>query len=356
MAPAVQERGSDMAKTKIQEYDSTAGNNSDIDGIDIAENCAAANMNNALRELMAHIKAALSGSDDSIITGTSGTADNLLKWNADGDAVDSGFAVLDEDDFASDSATGVPTQQSVKAWVEDKATGADAGFVSGTAGTENYLAKWNADGDLVDHGVAPTAGRILYGNGTNWVALDIGTEGQVLKVNSGATAPEWTTDASFDSGTETSVANVDISIPSGAKRVTIEVAEFVPASDGENLQIRCGNGGVDTGASDYSSFNVILSSGASGSDTTAAAILAAWGGSGADTGETTSTVIDVLSPRDASRRTYFHCRSLGLTTAGALEGGISGGRRNTAQDDDTIRLFASNGNIATITYVARAFY
>jgi hypothetical protein len=245
--------------------------------------------------------------------------------------------------------------EQVQSNVDDAKTGADDGIVTGTAGSANHLAKWNGDGDLVDHGVAPTAGRILYGNGTNWVALDIGTASQVLKVNSAATAPEWVTDA-FDSGTETSVANVDISIPAGAKRVVIEVSEFAPASDGENLQIRCGNGGVDTGASDYSSFNVILSTGASGSDTTAAAILATWGGSGADTGETTSTVIDVLSPRDSSRRTYFHCRSLGLTTAGALEGGISGGRRNTAQDDDTIRLFASNGNIATITYVARAFY
>lgn len=235
-------------------------------------------------------------------------------------------------------------------------TGSDDGLVSGTAGTANQLSKWNADGDLVDHGVAPTAGRILYGDGTNWVALGIGTASQVLKVNSGATAPEWITDAAFDSGTETGVANVDISIPAGAKRVVIEVFEFVPASDGESLRIRCGNGGVDSGASDYSSFNVILSTGTSGSDTTAANILATWGVTGNDTAEATSIVIDVLAPRDASRRTYFHCRSAGSTTTGGLEMGVSGGRRNTAQDDDTVRLLASSGNISTITYAARAFY
>lgn len=204
-----------MAKTKVQEYDSTAANNSDIDGIDIAENCAAANMNNALRELMAHIKAALSGSDDSIVTGTSGTADNLLKWNGDGDAVDSGFTVLDEDDFASDSAAGVPTQQSVKAWVEGKATGADTAIVSGTAGTENHLVKWNGDGDAVDHGVAPTAGRILYGNGTSWVALEIGTAGQVLRVNSGATAPEWGAAGWDFEATETNTGNGSYTVAHG---------------------------------------------------------------------------------------------------------------------------------------------
>ena len=45
-----------MAKTKISEYDSTAANNTDIDGINIAESCAPSGINNAIRELMAHLK------------------------------------------------------------------------------------------------------------------------------------------------------------------------------------------------------------------------------------------------------------------------------------------------------------
>ena len=45
-----------MAKTKISEYDSTAANNTDIDGINIAEGMAPSNVNNALREQMAHLK------------------------------------------------------------------------------------------------------------------------------------------------------------------------------------------------------------------------------------------------------------------------------------------------------------
>ena len=39
-----------------------------------------------------------------------------------------------------------------------------------------------------------TAGDIIYRNATIPVRLGIGTAGQVLKVNSGATAPEWATD------------------------------------------------------------------------------------------------------------------------------------------------------------------
>ena len=45
-----------MAKTKISEYDSTAANNTDIDGINIAEGMAPSNVNNAIREQMAHLK------------------------------------------------------------------------------------------------------------------------------------------------------------------------------------------------------------------------------------------------------------------------------------------------------------
>ena len=46
-----------MAKTKISEYDATAGNNTDIDSISLAEGVMIpSDVNNALRELMAHLK------------------------------------------------------------------------------------------------------------------------------------------------------------------------------------------------------------------------------------------------------------------------------------------------------------
>ena len=44
-----------MAKTKISEYDATAGNNTDIDSINLQEGVMIpSDINNALRELMAH--------------------------------------------------------------------------------------------------------------------------------------------------------------------------------------------------------------------------------------------------------------------------------------------------------------
>lgn len=45
-----------MARTKINEYDATAANNSDIDSINISEGCPPSGINNAIREVMAHLK------------------------------------------------------------------------------------------------------------------------------------------------------------------------------------------------------------------------------------------------------------------------------------------------------------
>ena len=45
-----------MPKNKVSEYSSTASNNTDIGGINIAEGCAPSGINNAIRELMAQLK------------------------------------------------------------------------------------------------------------------------------------------------------------------------------------------------------------------------------------------------------------------------------------------------------------
>jgi len=57
-----------MAKTKISEFSSTPGNNTDIDGIDIAEGCAPSNINNAIRELMSQLKNQQAGLDGDTFT------------------------------------------------------------------------------------------------------------------------------------------------------------------------------------------------------------------------------------------------------------------------------------------------
>ena len=45
-----------MAKTKISEYDVNAANNTDVDGVNLAEGCPPSGINNAIREVMVHLK------------------------------------------------------------------------------------------------------------------------------------------------------------------------------------------------------------------------------------------------------------------------------------------------------------
>lgn len=74
-----------MAKTKISEWSSTASSNTDIDGINIAENCAPSGINNAIRELMSQVKDLYSGTTGDAIAiaggGTGGTTASAARTN-----------------------------------------------------------------------------------------------------------------------------------------------------------------------------------------------------------------------------------------------------------------------------------
>jgi hypothetical protein len=59
-----------MAKNKVSEWDTSASNNTDIAGINIAEGCAPSGINNAIREVMAQIKDMQTGADsDGLVVG-----------------------------------------------------------------------------------------------------------------------------------------------------------------------------------------------------------------------------------------------------------------------------------------------
>jgi len=83
-----------MAKTKISEFSATPGNNTDIDGINIAEGCAPSGINDAIRELMAQLKDWQSGtSNDPYVIGSSGSL-TLNQGTANGVAYLNGSKVL----------------------------------------------------------------------------------------------------------------------------------------------------------------------------------------------------------------------------------------------------------------------
>jgi hypothetical protein len=89
-----------MTKSTISDWSTTAANNTDIGGINIAEGCAAANINNALREIMAQVKAALQTS------ATDNTAGALMTVPAFGIGVTGTATALDDLDETT-TASGV---------------------------------------------------------------------------------------------------------------------------------------------------------------------------------------------------------------------------------------------------------
>ena len=96
-----------MAKTKISEFSSTAADNTDITNINIAEGCSPANLNNAVRSLMALLKDQQAGTsgDPFTVAGTlvsSGTVDITGAFKLDGTAGATGQVLLS-------AGSGTPT-------------------------------------------------------------------------------------------------------------------------------------------------------------------------------------------------------------------------------------------------------
>jgi hypothetical protein len=94
-----------MAKTKISEFSATAADNTDITNINIAEGCSPANVNNAIRSLMALLKDQQTGTsgDPFTVAGTlvasgqilsSGTLNVTGGFQLDGTAGSSGQVLL----------------------------------------------------------------------------------------------------------------------------------------------------------------------------------------------------------------------------------------------------------------------
>ena len=121
-----------MAKTKISEYDVNSANNTDVDGINIAENCSPQTINNAIREVMSHLKDWQSGvSGDGFSTAGTITSSGTLAVTGgvtlDGAAGTSG-------QYLTSAGSGTPTWTTLVTFVSGMImlwSGSEASIPSG---------------------------------------------------------------------------------------------------------------------------------------------------------------------------------------------------------------------------------
>ena len=97
-------------------------------------------------------------------------------------------------------------------------------------------------------GIGTTAGDTLFYDGTDWVRLGIGTSGQVLQTNTGATAPEWANSVSSFSGQSDTnfvgLADGNITVYDATNSEWINVAVSGDATIDETGDLQFGAGSV----------------------------------------------------------------------------------------------------------------
>ena len=161
-----------MAKTKISEFSTTPGNNTDIDGINIAEGCAPSGINDAIRELMAQLKDFQAGTAGDSFNGPVGTttaaAGAFTTLSASSTVSGTGFSTY----LASPPAIG-GTTAAAGSFTNLSASGT----VSGT-GFSNYLASPPAIG-----GTTAAAGSFTTLSASGNVTLSGGTANGVAYLN-----------------------------------------------------------------------------------------------------------------------------------------------------------------------------
>lgn len=244
-----------MAKNKVSEWSATPANNTDIGGIDIAEGCAPAGINNAIRELMAQVKDMQAGTD----------GDNFT--------VGGNLSVTGTADFPGGLATDLP--------IADGGTGASTAANArtnlglGTMATQNATAVAITGGSITgitdllvaDGGTgvsALTANNVILGNGTSPVQFVApGTSGNLLTsdgttwTSAASTASSLTLLATITTTSGTSQTSSTISL-TGYKQVQFIFNKVSVTSTSSDLRILDGSTNLKVGqfSSDKDNFLV----------------------------------------------------------------------------------------------------
>jgi len=279
-----------MALNKITDLSETAASNIDIAGIGILGSNSPSNFDNALRAFGSMIAKVDRGTDPVRDTWTfADPADLTKRFRFDGGNVTAGqtrVVTIPDGDVTIPTGTLV-TEAATQTLTSKTLTSPTITTPTLTlkqgaseAPTAEGDVRWDSDDNrlVIGDGAATqtftpnpastAAGDIEYYTAANVKArLAKGTAGQRLRMNSGATAPEWTSDGLLTSGTAqatTSGTAFDFSsIPSWVKRITI-LFSAVSLSGSDSILVQIGDsGGLET--TSYDSGSSITNAGGTGS-------------------------------------------------------------------------------------------
>jgi hypothetical protein len=251
-----------MAKSSIRTYSTTAASNTDVGGLDIQGTAPASNMNDAVQEIMSHLAETNAGTSPVDDTWSfCDPADATKKVRIDAGSVSAGQTrvltmpdanvTLPSGTLVTEAATQTLTNKTLTTPTITLKQGAAA------APTAEGDIQWDTDDNrlVIGDGAATqtftpnpastTAGDTEYYTAANTKArLAKGTAGQALRMNSGATAPEWGSSiVSATAQASTSGTSIDFtSIPSWVRRITVLFSE-VSLSGTDNILVQIGTGG-----------------------------------------------------------------------------------------------------------------